>query len=294
MATEENGETQVPTNGGRNGDDGDGGSTAIARQQYELLGDTQIVNFSANPSPVDPFGTTTLSWEVQLQATLNSQVTIAVAGSEVQGFSPPGHLSGSAPVTLERTTFFGLAAKTPLVQRTIATLSVPVSETQCKTTSFPTLVVTSRIEQSINQALQGRLRSPAKATPGDFGTISIAMTLNLQDHDTMDVSMQLVVRQGIGGQVSVTVPSVVANVHLSGLASLCEGACSQVAQAFLTEIANNQIVPAVLQGLNDEIQQVAAAAKVADPQHRDFVLTSFTLTSIEVTFVVCPMGTGGA
>lgn len=109
----------------------------------------------------------------------------------------------------------------------------------------------------------------------------------------MDVSIQLAVLLGSGGQVSVTVPSVVANVHLSGLASVCEGACSQVAQAFLTEIANNQIVPAVLQGLNDEIQQVAAATKTADPQHRDFVLTSFTLNSIDVTFVVCPMGTGG-
>jgi len=62
----------------------------------------------------------------------------------------------------------------------------------------------------------------------------------------------------------------------------------------MTEIANNQIVPGVLKGLNDQIQQAATAAKMADPHHRDFVLTSLTLNSTELTSVVCPTRTGTA
>jgi len=285
------GETQVPTNGG-NGGDGGGGN--VAQQQYELLGFTQIVNFSANPPQVSPFGTTTLSWEVRWPSNLHWEVTVRVAGNEVQGLSP-GTLSGSATVTLDQTTIFGLTAKTPLVQRVIGVLTVPVNESECKLSSFPAFGLTNQIKQAIDQALQGRL-SGSTVTAGD-GTISIAMTLNLQGQDTMDISMQLVIQvedpTRTGGQIVVTARGVAADVHLSGLASLCEGACSQIAQAFMTEIANNQIVPGVLQGLNDQVLKAAAAAKTADPQHRDFVLTSLTLTSTELTFVICPTGTSG-
>jgi len=281
----------MPTNGGN----GNGGGGNVAQQQYELLGFTQIVNFSANPPQVSPFGTTTLSWEVRWPSNLHSEVTVRVAGNEVQGLSP-GTLSGSTTVTLDQTTIFGLTAKTPLVQRTIGVLTVPVNESECKLSSFPAFLLTNQIKQAIDQALQGRLRDGSTVTPGD-DTVSIAMTLNLQGQDTMDISMQLVIQvedpTRTGGQIVVTARGVVTDVHLSGIASFCEGACSQIAQAFMTEIANNQIVPGVLKGLNDQVQQAATSAKTADPQHRDFVLTSLTLTSTELTFVVCPTGTVG-
>src|SRR5262245_19719715 len=96
----------MPTNGGR---DGDGGATNAEKARvYELLGFTQVTS-SANPSPVRPFGTTTLSWEAKLPTNLHSEVTIVVAGNEVHGISP-GTLSGSATVTLDQTTIFGLTA----------------------------------------------------------------------------------------------------------------------------------------------------------------------------------------
>jgi len=282
----------MPTNGGRNGD---GGATNAEKERvYELLGFTQVT-FSANPSPVRPFRTTTLSWEAKLPTNLHSEITIVVAGNEVHGISP-GTLSGSATITMDQTTLFGLTAKTPIVQRTIAVLTVPVNESECQRSSFPVQILTARIKQPIDQALQGRLHDPtgSKVTANDAGIVFIAVTLNLQGQDTMDISMQLVVQMDEAARnVAVTARSIVADTHLSGLGSFCEGAVSQTAQAFMTEIANNQIVPSVVQGLNDQIQQAATAAKTADPQHRDFVLTSFTLDSNEVAFLICPTGTGG-
>ena len=281
----------MPTNGGR---DGDGGATNAEKERvYQLLGFTQVTS-SANPSPVRPFGTTTLSWEAKLPTNLHSEVTIVVAGNEVHGISP-GTLSGSATVTLDQSTIFGLTAKTPIVERTIAVLTVPVNESECQPTSFFVQALTSRIKQGIDQALQGRLHDPAGSkVTADVGVVFITVTINLQGQDTMDISMQLVIQMDEAARnVAVTARSIVADAHIGGLGSLCEGAVSQTAQAFMTEIANNQIVPSVVQGLNDQIQQAATAAKTADPQHRDFVLTSFTLDSNEVAFLICPTGTGG-
>src|SRR5262249_26240961 len=196
---------------------------------------------------------------------------------------------------IKQTTIFGITARTPIVERTIAVLTVPVNESECQPSSFFVQALTSRIKQGIDQALQGRLHDPAGSkVTADVGVVFIAVTINLQGQDTMDISMQLVIQMDEAARnVAVTARSIVADAHISGLGSLCEGAVSQTAQAFMTEIANNQIVPTVVQGLNDQIQQTATAAKTADPQHRDFVLTSFTLNSTEVAFVICPTGTGG-
>jgi hypothetical protein len=230
----------MPTNGGR---DGDGGATNAEKERvYELLGFTQVTS-SANPSPVRPFGTTTLSWEAKLPTNLHSEVTIVVAGNEVHGISP-GTLSGSATVTLDQTTIFGITAKTPIVERTIAVLTVPVNESECQPTSFFVQALTSRIKQGIDQALQGRLHDPAGSkVTADVGVVFIAVTINLQGQDTMDISIQLVIQMDEAARnVAVTARSIVADAHIGGLGSLCEGAVSQTAQAFMTEIANNQIV----------------------------------------------------
>jgi hypothetical protein len=287
----------MPTNGGNGPDGGGGGNTA--QQEYELLGFTRIDNFSADPSPVNPFGTTTLSWTVTWPSHLHSEVTVRIGGTgnEVDGVSP-GTLSGRATVTLSQTTIFGLVATTPAVQRMIGTLTVPVNESECKTISFPAFLLTNQIKQAIDQALQGRLTgNGSTVTPGDpfDGFISIAMTLSLQGQDTMDISMKLEIQledpAHTGGEIVMTALGVVTDVHLSGFASICEGACSQIAQAFMTEIANNQIIPGVLNGLNGQVQQAATSAQAADPHHREFVLTSLTLTSMDLTFVICPLST---
>jgi hypothetical protein len=284
----------MPTDGR---DDGDGGgSRSAAQEQYELLGHIQIVNFSANPPQVRPFGTTTISWEVRLPLHLHGQVTMVVAGNAVQGPSP-GTLSGSATVSLDQSTEFGLTAETNLVSRTIGFLEVPVDGSECKPGSFPTFLLTDKIKQTIDQALSGRLRDNGSIVTAGDSFISIAIPLTLNSDGTMDISMELAFVMAdptrTGGEVVVTALNVTANVHFSGLASACEGSASQIAQAFMTEIANNQIVPGVQKGINDRIQEAEASAKAGDhPLHRDYLLTSFDLTDSEVTFMVCPTTPG--
>jgi hypothetical protein len=257
---------------------------------------------------VKPFGTTTLSWECVLPTNLRGIVTLTVAGHSVTGLSPgPGGtvatLSGSTSVTLYQTTQFGIAAafgppdQPPVASRAVvgADLTVQLSDADCK--SFPVLgglnIVAGKVKQAIDQALQGRLLgNGSTVTPSSDGFLSIAFSMNLNGQGSMDVSMELWIRLSnpiqMQGHILVTALNVTATVHLSGLASVCEDACSQVAQAFMTEIANNQVAPGAEQGLNDLVQQFALDAHNADPLHRTYVLTSLVLSGGDVTFTLCP------
>jgi hypothetical protein len=264
---------------------------AVKEQQYQLLGLSQVA-FTANPPQVRPFGTTTLSWEVKPPSTLHVPVTLVVGGQPVQG------LSGSASFTLDRTTEFGLTARTALVSRVIRALTVMVNASECRVSSFPAFILANTVKQAVDQQLQGRLRGDGSTvTPGD-GILSIAIPLNLNGQGTMDISMELWVQVAdptrTGGAVVVTAHNVIVNVDLSGvLSSLCEGAVSQTAQAFMTEIADNQVAPGVAKGLIDQVQQLATSAQAGDnPQHRPFALTSLVLTRDEITFTLCPKGLG--
>jgi hypothetical protein len=286
-----------------NGNDGGGGGNPIERL-YELLGFIRARSFTANPPQVRPFEPTTISWECSLPSALHGTVTLVVAGHAVTGPSPgTGTLSGSTSVTLDRTAAFGINAKygppdDPVVSRGVvgALLTVTVSESECR--SFPNfgpLLVTTPIRETINTALQGRLRpGGSTVTPSDVnGILSIAIPLNLDGQGKMDISMELWVQvedpQHTGAVVAVTVHNLKVDVSLDGLASVCEGAVTQVAEAFMKEIADNQVASELEKQLNDRVQQLATSAQQEDPLHRVFTLTSLVLTSDSFTFTVCPV-----
>jgi hypothetical protein len=246
---------------------------------------------------------TTLSWECSLPTNLHGIVTLIVAGHAVTGSSPgTGTLSGSTSVTLDQTTEFGINAAygppdDPVVSRGVvgALLTVPVNDSECKSfvPPFGVLGLVDTIKGTIDQALQGILRDKPKVTPGD-GILSIAIPLNMNGQGTMDISMELWFGVSdpnhTGGVVSVAAHNVNVNVSLDGLASACEGVATQIAQAFMTEIANNQVASQVEKGLNDQVQQFATSAQEDDnPLHRVYALTSMVLTLDDLSFKLCPI-----
>src|SRR6266849_4310707 len=100
--------------------EGNGGTTnnpVIKDQQFQLLGDIQIVSFVANPSRLQPFQKTTISYQVKLPTALKVPVKLAIGNQTVNG------LQGSADFTLTSTTPFALIASTDLVSRSIASLT---------------------------------------------------------------------------------------------------------------------------------------------------------------------------
>ena len=265
----------------------------LKEQQYKALALIQVISFTADPPRVKPFRTTTLSWEVKVPTSLHlGQVTLDIGG-QTHG------LSGSASFTLASTTSFGLIAKTELVSREICSLTVTMDESDCKVGSIPSLILVGTLENELGKQFQGSskisLRGGGISVTLGPAVISIAIPLNLEVSDwfdaSMDISIQLLVGMGARGTVEVEAFEVNVHVDWTWVQDLagCTEFGEKIAQAFMTEIVNNQIAPGIAQPLTSRIQQVASSAQINDPQHRQYMLTSLDLTRDGITFTVCPM-----
>ena len=62
----------------------------------------------------------------------------------------------------------------------------------------------------------------------------------------------------------------------------------KVAQAFMSEIVRNQIAAGIAAELSDQVKTLATEAQQSDPEGRTYTLTSLTLTSAGIDFIVCP------
>ncbi len=284
----------MPIRPNGNGEDG-GNSQAAAEQQFQLLGAIQVVEFAADPATVRPFETTKLTWQVKLPTTLHVPVTMTVAGTR----GAPNATSGSAVATLTGTTLFGLTAATALVSRVIKTLTVTVDESGCRT--FPTVpasVLTEPLKQELDGHFSGgsrfALRSGGSQVTAVLGGANILIPLHLNipnwfDAD-MDITIQLRIWMQSLGTVTVQAPSTDVHVIWTWLQDLagCTSFGEQLSQAFMGEIVANELVPLLAQRINSQVQSFASAQQQSDPQHRTFVLTSFTFGPDGLGFTVCP------
>lgn len=281
-------------NGG--GDDG-GNNQAVAAQQFQLLGAIQVVSFSANPPMVKPFGTTTLAWQVKLPTNLHVPVSIIVDGQK----NAAGATSGSVVATLTNQTEFGLTAATALVSRVIKMLTVTVDQSECKPfPTLPTSVLTVPLKQQLDSRFSGSSSFALRAggtvvTPVDGGA-SIAIPLHLNIPDWFDADMDITIQLGIWmaavGSVMVQASSTDVHVTWTWLQDLagCTSFGEKLSQAFMSEIVDNELVPLLAQQINSQIQSFAATQQQGDPQHRAFVLTSFSFGPDGLSFTVCPEG----
>jgi hypothetical protein len=290
-------------NGGHepNGGNGDGGgtSTNAQKQQYELLGFIQILSFTASPPQVTPFEPTTLSWSVRLPTNLHVPVSLTVAGQTSHG------TSGNATAAPFATTEYGLAAETAIVSRVIGALTVPVDGSACKSGQIPGIVITNRVKEAITEQFQGSsdfsLRGNGVSVDlSDTIAINIPLSLNIPDwfDATMTIAIQIEVgMQGVPPQASIFAQAST-NVDVSwewystllslGITSAVADGMQKIAQAFMSEIAQNQIASAIADEVNGQVQALATGAQQGDPGGRAFKLTSLTVTSDGITFTVCP------
>ncbi len=289
-------------NGGSGGDGG-GPSTSAQTQEYELLGDIQVVSFTASPPQSQPFQPVTLSWQVALPTLLHVPVEVGTAGHLTY------QTSGSVTVSPDATTQYTLIAQTAIVSRAIpSSVTVTVDGSDCVSGQIDSFLITSQVKQAAEQYFSGS----SQFSLGSAGVgvtvsnaaldITVPLILNVPDWFNADMSMALSVQIGLRGEAPalallVTVGSVSVNVSWSWYANLLSaditGAVAdgmqQVAQAFLAEIAQAQVVPQIAGQINQQIQASATAAKQNDPAHRMFVLTGLGFTPDELSWTLCPL-----
>jgi hypothetical protein len=231
---------------------------------------------------------------VKYPTNLNFAASILVNGVK----SAPDATSGSVAATLTSTWEFPLTAVSPLTSRVLSSLTVTVAQSDCQTVTSTAGQVTQQIKQQLDSRFSGNsnftLRSGGSVVTAVIGGVTIAIPLHLDipnwfDAD-MDITISLSLRFAAG---AVTVQATSTNVHvtwtwLQDLAG-CTSFGEQLSQAFMSEIASNELAPLLQQQINSGIQSFANAQTQSDPQHRTFVLTSFLFSPESgLTFTVCP------
>jgi hypothetical protein len=278
---------------------GDGNATQAAKTaEAKLLNEIQVVKFAAGSATVMPFGSTTLSWEVKYPPNLGVAVSIVVNGVR----SAPNATSGSVVVTLTNTEAFSLTAVGPLASVTLKSLTVAVDQSDCATA--PTIapgVLTTQLKDQLDARFSGSssfaLRSGGSVVTPVLGGATIDIPLHLDIPGWFDADMDIKIALSILFSNATTPPSVAVqatstNVHvtwtwLQDLAG-CTSFGEQLSQAFMSEIANNELAPMIQQQLNSAIQSFATSQQQNDPQHRTFVMTHFSFGPDGLTFTVCP------
>lgn len=280
----------------------DGGSNNTQKeQQWEALGFIRVVSFTANPPSVPPFATTTLSWQLQIPTNIHFPLQFLVNGETFQG----NH--GSTNVQVIQNGQFGLTAKTPLVERVIGSMTVNVDDSLCvPVTIDPTTfgnVVKGQIAATFPASDQFSFRGDGPSVTLGNGTVTVDIPLNIDVPDWFDAEANFTVQLNVepaGPQTAVKIDVTLANVNVDiswslfgeilslGCEHFIEIAMQKMAEAFVTQIVATQSVPNCKDALDNLVGNTAAAAKASDPQHRDFVLTSFFLTTDGLSYTVCP------
>jgi hypothetical protein len=271
---------------------GGGNGNIEAERQHRLLETIQVVSFSANPTTVTPFGTITLSWQVEVPTTLNFPVSIIVNGQQVG-------TSGTLVITVVTQTEVQLAAASPLASAPLKTLTLTLDQSGCQMLAPPASLVTVPLQQQLTNRFSGSssftlLGSGVTVTPFD-GYANIAIPLDLHVPDWFDATMDIAIELDIAmaaDRSSVTVQSFT-NVHITWTWVQDLAGCTEfgqkLSQAFMSDIVEHELAPQLAQQINGLIQSAATVQQESDPQHRTFALTAFSFGT-NINFTLCPQG----
>jgi hypothetical protein len=276
-----------------NGGGGNGNNQIEAKRQHLLLETIKVSSFAANPTTVAPFGTVTLSWQVQVPTNLNFPVSIIVNGQTV---GP----SGTLAVTVVTQTQVQLGAASPLASVPLKTLTLTLDQSGCQTFTPPSSLVTVALQQQLTKRFSGggsaTLRgSGVTVTPSD-GFVSVAIPLDLHVPDWFDASMDIAIQLAIAmsadrSSVAVQPSPTNVSVNWTWLQNIlgCSDFGAKLSQAFLSDIVENEIAPQLAQQINSQlIQSAATAQQQSDPEHRPFALTAFSFGASDISFTLCP------
>jgi len=296
-------------------EEGDGApSSSAQKQQYDLLGATQIVSFTATPPSIGQFEKSTLSWTVKLPTHLLVPVRVGVAG-HFSAPTPGGHeVSDSTVVTPWDTTQYGITLETAIVSRSIGSCVVQVDTSGClPEESIPSGTINYSVRAALNPVLQGlpsslRLRGDgvsAKTVAGaTIGAIVVAIPLAISVPHWFDGTIDISIIINVGLQGVPPSASLAVNLNrvdvdpewtwYSDVLSLgntytAARVADQIVTAFLQYLAVTQFVPQVASQLQAAIDTFLSLAKANDLHHRTFTVTEFSADDTGIVYRLCPL-----
>jgi hypothetical protein len=264
------------------------------QKEREALKQVKLNSFVANPSTVKTLGSVALAWNVtvpfspfDIQVKLNEKAVDPV---------------GSESRTLIQSTAFALSASTDHAGRQLKVLTVHVDGSDCRTQTTDPFPIT----QPLKTEFDNRFSASSKFSLSGNGTtvtlgnetinISVPLTINVPDWFDADMSIAIQLKLIDASPVTMIAPIVSADVSwtfFENLASLgcghfVEGGMTQMAEAFLGNIVESELIPLVEQRISNAITTFTTSLQTADPSHRTFALAALILGPAGLKITACP------
>ncbi len=253
-------------------------------------------SFTANPGSVKTSGPTEISWNVVLPPAPAVDINLKLNGQTVAPV-------GSKKFSLLQTTPFTLTAVTENAGTQLGTLTVNVDASDCRSKLVvDSFFITQQLTFNINNQFRGnsqvKLRGKgAEATLGDRA-ISIGVPLEIEVPNWFNAEMSIGIQLEIpgGAPAVVLAKSVDVNVcwffleHLAslGCTGLVQNGMEQLAQVFLSNLVDSQLVPTIERTFNDEVSKFVLSLRDTDLRHRTYIPISMVLTPDGLTITACP------
>ena len=268
----------------------------LKKKEQEELDKVVAKRFTANPRSVDTFGTTTLSWEVTLPANSPFDIEVVLDGDVVQPI-------GTKSVTMSSSRTFSFGAQTEHAGRALKRVSVNVDDSACRSELLVRAddivnVIKAEMDQRFSGNSDLRLKDNGTTVSVGDGTIGISVPIEIEVASWFNADMAIGIKLAVspGRPLSVSAPTVSVDVRwnfFEHLASLfCSGAVQsgmeKLAQAFLADIVQADVVPAVANTFTDKVAEFLADLQANDPQARTWVPRLVNLTAAGFTVTGCP------
>jgi hypothetical protein len=278
---------------------------AQAKKERAALNKVKLISFTATPTSVAPFGTSTLAWNVTIPPSNDPLVDIGVFLDDT-GVAP----TGSTTVSPSANRSFRLAAKGEFASRALGSVLVAVNFGGCQTQDVAVGVFAAVAKAPIDALFAGS--SDIKLKPGgstvtlDNFKVAIAIPLEINVPDWFDADMDIALTFSLFGRptaagdvrafaalddVSVDVSwSLLSHVLSLGCTGVVQAALQKQAEVFLKNLmgatAAQQLAAQVQADINTRLAALNAPHPPQPPQH--FRLQSLVVSADGITYRFCP------
>jgi len=269
---------------------------ALLREEREALKKIVRHSLNANPSIVKTFDTTTVSWNVTVPPNSEFDIAVKLHGEDV------AH-TGSKSFRLFQPTSFTLSAATEHAGRQLRKLTVNVDQSECRDRLLDSFLISQLLKTEFDNRFSGtsqvKLRGNKTEVTLRDSIISISVPLSINVPNWFDANMSIDIQLAVlaGRPITVSARSISVGVSWSffeHLASLfCTGfvqsGMEKMAQVFMEDIVNSQIVPALKEGFTNQANEFIKSLSESDPQQREYVIKFAALSSGGLKLTACPL-----
>lgn len=269
-------------------------------RQVQLLNEAILVSFDANPNPREPWGWSTLSWNITMPTTVIPGVHVEITlFGEGEQIVPP---QGTRPAKPYGETTYTLVLRTPLAVRQLGKVVLGVDFGACFELPQRIDEIRAMIQAEVRRSFpsSGKVTLRDSEIVVDFGinsfVIDVPLKADVPNWFDADIDMSLGFHVfPVEGRVRASYSFVQANVSFGVASTILSGGCSAAVAVALEEsikgFFDGFIGPAIARQIREKVQASmdAALATFNSGRTPPFAIHDFALTDSNLLVRICPV-----